>query len=119
MFNDFASVSRDHTECNLNSLNFPEFSNSPEEQDEPQQGNETGKEEPGSRDSLLHLGEYHREASLRVLNNLVEEVRENTANMSDLQGDTQCKGLELFVHVTGLFADMYLAKDLTNSARQA
>jgi len=117
LFNDWSSVVRDQKEGNLNSLNFPEFCAG--SCDESLEGLKVSdKEVETVRASLLHLSEYERQASRLAMTNLFEELEAH--KKPDCTGTSfkaLRKPIELFVYVTELFADMYVAKDLTNATR--
>ncbi|KAF2248785.1 hypothetical protein BU26DRAFT_305847 [Trematosphaeria pertusa] len=107
LFNDWASVARDRKEGNLNSLNFPEFQVQRAAGDAAD-GHDSAKVEE-ARKSLLRLSEYERQASRQAMADLLGEM----------QDGMKCRAIELFHYVTELFADMYVAKDLTNAAVRA
>ncbi|KAF2688533.1 Ent-kaurene synthase [Lentithecium fluviatile CBS 122367] len=117
LFNDWSSVSRDFEEGNLNSLNFPEFGTDKKHRLEPPSSLlARSKEVEDLRKSLLHLSEYEREASRLAMTNLLQEIQgRKETERSGANSETLCKAIELFVYVTELFADMYVAKDLTNT----
>ena len=110
LYNDYASIARDQAESNLNSINFPEF-HSEKEGDATEAGLPiTG--EIRARNTLLGLAQYERNCVRTSFQILVETLGETTASAVKLQD-----ALTLFVGVTNLFADMYVAKDLTNRVR--
>ncbi|KAF2228427.1 hypothetical protein EV356DRAFT_562567 [Viridothelium virens] len=89
MYNDCGSLGRDRVECNLNSLDFDEF----------RSDHETDRQK---RD-LLWIADYEFEAVRVSLKRLEEEgVDEKTIN-----------ALRLFVNVTDLYGQMYVARDMT------
>jgi hypothetical protein len=119
LFNDWASVNRDLREGNLNSLNFPEFSTDSNDEHGPLAELHAESEEVQAlRKSLLQLSEYERQASRLAMTNVLEEIQAySKAKRAGTNTDTICRAIELFVYVTELFADMYVAKDLTNVAK--
>ena len=110
LYNDYASIARDHAESNLNSINFPEFHSE-------QEGDATKASPPitgeiGAGNNLLVLAQYERNCVKTSFQTLVEALGEATPSAAKLQD-----ALALFVGVTNLFADMYVAEDLTNRVR--
>ncbi|KAF1992816.1 Ent-kaurene synthase [Amniculicola lignicola CBS 123094] len=118
LFNDYASLSRDQRECNLNSINFPEFHADTADFMNANPSLTNTDQFHRLRQNLLQLGEYERQACRSALRSLVDEVRgDQDCGTATARNDTLCKGLALFAYVTELYADMYVAKDLTNEAR--
>ncbi|KAF1964405.1 hypothetical protein BU23DRAFT_631876 [Bimuria novae-zelandiae CBS 107.79] len=131
LFNDYASIGRDQLEGNLNSVNFQEFHNGVQD---PQTSNDSSTCESTSntvRSSLLQLREYERQGSRAVLSALINEMRvprhgsgvggtdvttDRGYGMNLAKSDLAiiCKGMELFASATKLYADIYVARDLTN-----
>ena len=99
MYNDFASLTRDRTEGNLNSVNFPEFHAAREE-------TEHGG---GRKKDLLKLAKYERQCML-----LTAKILEENFKSRVVGGGKMADAIRLFVSVTEVFADMYILKDLTN-----
>lgn len=110
LYNDYSSIARDHAESNLNSVNFPEF-HSEQEGDATQAGSPVIREIK-AKNSLLSLARYERSCVKTSFQTLVEALGEVTASGVRLQD-----ALALFMGVTNLYADMYVAKDLTNRVR--
>ena len=114
MYNDYGSVRRDREEGNLNSVDFPEFGigehdHEGEEKEEGEaEGMEGGMEDAGQRkeaakkSELMQIATYERECMLLALQNLKAVVDEP---------DTM-RALELFVDVTDLFGQIYVARDI-------
>ncbi|KAF2800648.1 Ent-kaurene synthase [Melanomma pulvis-pyrius CBS 109.77] len=115
LFNDYASIRRDQQERNLNSVNFPEFHPSSSPAKLTPDAFNTNL--PLFKNSLLQLGEYERRASRAAMANLVDEIHSRDQGRSGVKQETTSKGIELFAYVTELFADIYVAKDLTNAAQ--
>jgi hypothetical protein len=118
LFNDWSSVARDLKEGNLNSLNFPEFCGDGDS------GSLSGldiedERVAALRDGLLDLAEYERQACRLAMANLFEEMERFERAGRACAYENVRRSVELFVYVTKLFADMYIAKDLTNAAKQA
>ena len=111
MYNDIGSVARDRAEKNVNSVNFAAFHTSCND------GHETASEVvPEAQDwtqpinDLLVLARYEREMADSVGDRLLSDLR-STGLRKDL-----CKadGIDLFMGVTALYADLYVARDLSN-----
>ena len=105
-YNDYGSIVRDRAEVNLNSVNFPEFHEG---------GSEDGGEEDGKRgregveereekikEDLFFVAEYEREG-LKLAVGKLEEM---------LGGTT--RAWKLFVDVTDLYGQIYVAKDIAS-----
>lgn len=113
-YNDYGSVSRDRAEGNLNSLDFPEF-------DDPTGGHVSGRdwgratveigENTGSgfgndgkkKQELMWLAEYERQCLDLAVGKLAEILPSSIVD-----------ALRLFVGVTDLYGQMYVAQDLTS-----
>ncbi|MCJ1349833.1 hypothetical protein MMC31_008074 [Peltigera leucophlebia] len=105
MYNDYGSITRDRLEANINSINFPEFHTSPVHDPEAKkQDLET---------NLLALAQYERECVDTIAERLVTDLRTSFGD-----GAAKARGLTLFVGVTALYADMYVAKDFSDPKRK-
>ena len=105
LYNDFGSIARDRAERTINSINFPEFSTG----EETKATTASHDEELKRGKKLLALAEYERENANCILEKLSVSL--------EAGGDkdrAKAKGLQLFAKVTALYADMYVAKDLSN-----
>lgn len=87
-YNDLGSVARDRDEGNLNSLDFLEF------HENKQKNDQAGAE-------LLRIATYERDCIELVVQKLKREVDSGTA-----------KAIEAFVNATDLFGQVYVMKDL-------
>ena len=105
MYNDYGSITRDRLEANINSINFPEFHTYPV--------NDPEAKEPDLKANLLALAQYERKCADTIAEKLVAELRTNSGD------GAKARGLTLFVGVTGLYADMYVAKDFSDPKRRA
>jgi hypothetical protein len=95
-YNDFGSVSRDRQEQNLNSINFPEFEICTEEGHMDLEAMEARRKR-----ELLEIAEYER----RCLDTALAEL-EQCLDPSLLSK------IKLFVHVTDLYGQIYVARDI-------
>lgn len=105
MYNDYGSITRDRLEANINSINFPEFHSSPVHDPE--------AKEQDLKTNLLALAQYERQCADTIAERLVTELRTSFGD-----GAAKARGLTLFVGVTGLYADMYVAKDFSDPKRK-
>ncbi|KAF2198780.1 Ent-kaurene synthase [Delitschia confertaspora ATCC 74209] len=96
-YNDLGSVVRDYEEKNLNSVNFPEFKDFARSSDE-QASKDIVKQK--KRD-LLQISEYERQG----LNNALHELEKCTE-------EEVSEKLKLFVQVTDLYGQIYVARDI-------
>lgn len=106
MYNDYGSITRDRLEENINSINFPEFHTSPIHDPE--------AKEQDLKTNLLALAQYERQCADTIVERLVAELRTSLGD-----GAAKARGLTLFVGVTRLYADMYVAKDFSDPKRKA
>ena len=116
-YNDYGSVARDRAENNLNSVNFPEFcargdgasvntdggsseSRAVEASDD---DDRVSTDEETKKSELMWLAEYERECLELALGRLRVEVPETVMN-----------AVELFVRVTDLYGQIYVARDISS-----
>ena len=115
MYNDLGSVGRDREEKNLNSLDFPEFctdanykglsgdDRNEEEQDRRGQGQKGTQEEGKKKSDLFWLANYERQCLEQAFQKLEESgITSRTKEM-----------LGMFIKVTDLYGQIYVARDLT------
>lgn len=116
-YNDYGSVARDRAEKNLNSVDFPEFdarggdagammmdqgsgeSRAPEATGD----GEKCADEERKKSELMWLAQYERECLKLALGKLRAEVPETVMN-----------AVELFVRVTDLYGQIYVARDIAS-----
>ena len=111
LYNDFSSIVRDRAESNLNSVNFPEFHS--ERAGGADQADLLVASELRAKDNLLRLARYEKSCVQGSFHALAEALGDVAAASGPRLQDT----LALFVGVTNLWADMYVAKDLTSRVR--
>ena len=92
-YNDYGSIARDRAEKNLNSVNFPEFGAGV--------GEVGGDVETRLKGDLLWIAEYERECLGMVVRRLEGMV-----------GGKVREALGVFVGVTDLFGQIYVARDI-------
>jgi len=98
IYNDLGSIRRDFEEGNLNSADFPEFGAASRDSAENEsEANDTKRKTA----ALLEIGTYERECMLSAFERL----------KSGLDGSVR-KGLDLFVNVTDLYGQIYVARDI-------
>ncbi|PQE15285.1 ent-kaurene synthase protein [Rutstroemia sp. NJR-2017a BVV2] len=114
-YNDYGSIVRDRQERNLNSVNFPEFSEpagSGKAANGHTNGHQNGDLEPeGNRESwmkkeLFWIANYERQCldlAVKQLEDHIDEVSRNA--------------LRVFVRVTDLYGQIYVARDIATSVR--
>ena len=106
-YNDYGSVARDRAEKNLNSVNFPEFSagtmrdRGGESHALDAAEDERIADENERKQQLMWAAHYERECLEVALKKLRQEVPETLMN-----------GVDLFVRVTDLYGQIYVAKDI-------
>ncbi|KAF7935774.1 hypothetical protein EAE99_002754 [Botrytis elliptica] len=104
MYNDYGSLARDKAEKNLNSVNFPEFekcagSSTSSDATEKQ----TTAELQERKSALMEMAEYERECLLIVKARLRPLVDEKVRGV-----------LDVFVNVTDLYGQIYVARDIAS-----
>lgn len=107
-YNDASSIMRDRLERNLNSINFPEFSDekTAAEADEKGAGKGIDARERWLKDELLWVAEYERKCYVQALGLLEREVEPKII-----------EGLKVIIDVTDLYGQLYLARDITTRVR--
>jgi hypothetical protein len=105
-YNDYVSIPRDSLEKNLNSVNLPEFHSA------------VHKIEAGdkrtAKDDIRDLADYERRCAMLAAQTLLDALE---STMTDSGAKLKRNRLVLFLEVTQLYADIYLANDLTNLAK--
>ena len=116
LYNDFGSLARDRAEANVNSTNFPEFHGTTSHG----YSIPNGEERPAMKEAqlkadLLTLARHERESADSVGHRLIEKLRVSGSS----RGRSKADGITLFMGVTALYADMYVARDLSNHIQKA
>lgn len=113
MYNDFGSVRRDREENNVNSVDFSEFqhrTNSnelPEDKTDEERRKRMGQEEDKKKADLFWLANHERECLEQAFAKLEESgIKSRTKDM-----------LRLFIRVTDLYGQIYVARDLTGRVK--
>ncbi|KAL2038429.1 hypothetical protein N7G274_008768 [Stereocaulon virgatum] len=115
-YNDYGSFARDRAEANINSVNFAEFhgpythsySKLNRQEDEP-------RKEIQLKADLLVLAQYERQMADSVGKKLLVNLRTSGSRKDRSKAD----GVSLFMGVTALYADIYVARDLSNHVEKA
>ena len=120
-YHDYGSVARDRAERNLNSVNFPEFGGAEaavtdrgddDDDDETRAGDpatvddEQVADEQARKGQLMWLAQYERECLEGALGKLSGEVSAEVMN-----------AVNLFVRVTDLYGQIYVARDITSRTK--
>ena len=108
LYNDYGSVARDRAESNLNSVNFPEFHSHQLEANP--DGHESTEED--LKNLLLGLAQYERSCAQKARKALMDDMRPSNGG-----GTRLMDAINLFVGTTELYADIYVARDITNRVR--
>ncbi len=98
-YNDYGSILRDRAEKNLNSINFPEF----DAEAKDLMTDNDGDVESRLKENLYWIAEYERECIGVTLRRLEEQL-----------GKTKIMMLRVFVDVTDLYRQIYIARDITS-----
>jgi len=100
-YNDYGSIRRDRIERNLNSINFPEFHSAALENSE---GGSASDAE--LKAALFEVAEFERECLASTSEKLLPRVPLSVAEM-----------LKVFVGVTDLYGQIYVARDIGIASR--
>ncbi|KAG6355250.1 hypothetical protein INS49_004332 [Diaporthe citri] len=106
MYNDHASVSRDHSEGNLNSIDFADFHHDGE-----RGGLDTDLE--ASKTQLMWIAEYERQGMEAAMARLEGDV-----GGGNRLGREILDAVRLFISVTDLYGEIYVIRDITNRVKQ-
>ncbi|MCJ1333655.1 hypothetical protein MMC10_010355 [Thelotrema lepadinum] len=99
-YNDYGSMERDHAEKNVNSLDFPEFSNSDNER------TIFGTAEAvinGKKQQLMWLAQYERHC-----------LESAYQRLDELTPAPVMSKIDLFIKVTDLYGQIYVARDIAS-----
>ena len=107
LYNDWGSLNRDLAEGNINSINFPEFSSA---FDHLPFGEGLEAKKLKLKSHLLDLARHERMQVDAVAAKLIQELAAGSPRHQRI-----ADGVTLFVEVSKLYADMYVAKDLSNT----
>ena len=113
LYNDYGSFARDRAEANINSVNFAEF-HGPYTHSYSKQEDESRKEIQLKAD-LLVLARHERQMADSVGEKLLVNLRTSGSSKDRSEAD----GVSLFMGVTALYADIYVARDLSNHVEKA
>ena len=105
MYNDYGSITRDRTERNLNSVNFPEFFA------DGALGTMTTAPDP-AKATLLDAAAYERQCAKERADVLFRSLEAEGA-----AGRKVADCLSVYFFACELFSDMYLTRDVTNSVK--
>lgn len=110
MYNDYGSLSRDAEECNLNSVNFPEFWVNLKED---AIGDEYQKVYQNLKAQLLEVAKHERV--------MADIVAEKFYDSLEAEGTPEAalfaSCMRVYFRACELFSDMYLTRDVTNSVK--
>ena len=114
LYNDFGSVERDRIEANINSINFPEFHNyanhSASDTEKAAAGNERRLKE-----ELLELATHERHSAHIAAESLLKELVEYKGKEGGIRKKKEkVDALRLFIGAAELYADLYVARDVSN-----
>ncbi|MCJ1438192.1 hypothetical protein MMC27_007579 [Xylographa pallens] len=113
MYNDYGSIARDRAEANINSVNFPEFHSRSIEQQQSASSQDVQASETMLKAELLSLAQYERACVDTAMEALLRNMETGTRT-----GKAKADGVRLFAGVTALYADIYVARDLSNSLKR-
>ena len=110
LYNDYGSLARDIAEGNVNSVNFPEFYDDLTSQDGDDDNEKaTGAQLVRQKKQVLEIAIHERECADMVLAKLLKCLGEEKG--ADRR--RVVRALRLFTGVSELYADIYVARDLS------
>lgn len=111
IYNDYGSVTRDVVECNLNSVNFPEFwTNSA---GRPTDGEQNPVALQEMKSTLLELGKHER----RMAEFAADQFYQTLQDEGTTAGKAIASAMRVYFRSGELFSDMYLTRDVTNTVK--
>ncbi|KAI4156797.1 MAG: hypothetical protein L6R39_001019 [Caloplaca ligustica] len=108
LYNDYGSIRRDAHECNLNSLNFPEFAVNANDND-----SGSGRAMAAVKQMLLDAAQYERKCALDTAEVLYHDLE----SAYGVEGKTLADRIRVYIGAGEQFSDMYLTRDVTNSVK--
>ena len=111
LYNDFGSVNRDRIEANVNSINFPEFHRGLNQVDA---CSETAEYERRLKNELLKLAENERRSADIASETFLRDLEGTYEAGGRQRKEDKVNAVKLFIGVTRLYADLYVARDLSN-----
>ena len=117
LYNDFGSVRRDRIEGNINSINFPEFHTNSNLFANDHHAEQIPPQEKILKDDLLELAVYERTCADLASERLLLKLEGKTGQSLNKSDGKKANAVRLFVNVTKLYADLYVARDLSNPIR--
>lgn len=113
LYNDFGSVERDRLEANINSINFPEFDERLHHV-KSSTGTTTARREQRPKKELLALADFERQNAEVASEKLLLVLETGAESGEPPTRKRKADAVRLFVGVTTLYADLYVARDLSN-----
>lgn len=113
LYNDFGSVERDRLEANINSINFPEFHGCAAPRTE-EEGAAAAEHEVKLKEDLLELAKHERQSADVAAERLLGELEGKGEAGGARKKKEKADAIRLFIGVTRLYADLYVARDLSN-----
>lgn len=142
-YNDYGSAKRDAEECNLNSLDFPEFRNTISHNDEfctgdlsvPAKGSDTSSARLADNNEVFEATQEIHELSSSE-NKVKETIRTSAKddlmaiaefersctqlamkNLTEMLPSTTIHKLQVFIDVTDMFGQIYVQKDIASRVK--
>ena len=112
LYNNYGSVNRDRTEANVNSITFPEFHRGFFNQVDA--CTETAVYERRLKNELLKLAENERRSADIASETLLRDLEGTSEAGGRRRKEDKVNSVKLFIGVTRLYADLYVARDLSN-----
>ncbi len=117
LYNDFDSVIRDRIEANINSINFPEFHANMN--DLPISTDEKVRltDKKMLKEELLRLTVHERKCADLAFERLLKTLKSKEIEVERESAKLKANDVRLFLGMTSLYADLYVARDLSNQVK--
>lgn len=117
LYNDFGSVVRDRIEANINSTNFPEFHANMNDLSISTDEKMGLTDKKMLKEELLRLAEHERKCADLASERLLKTLKSKEIGVGRESAKLKADGVRLFLGVTSLYADLYVARDLSNQVK--
>ena len=111
LYNDYGSIARDRAEGNVNCVDFTDFHNPTLSRDNDGDVESVVAEAERKKEALLELAVFEREMAVCAGRKLVGKLERSGRARETLIA----RAVRLFMGTTMFYADLYTAKDLSNS----
>lgn len=114
LYNDYGSAVRDRVEANINSINFPEFHTYAGDLTGSSNEEMASSSEKMLKEDLLKLAQHERSYAEVTFERLMTDMEGKEGRIKRESEKQKANAVRLFFEVTKLYADLYVARDLSN-----